>query len=489
MHIAITRRVLVGLAAAFIATAVQAQEQPPLLPPILSESQKSAIDQAANNILVRTSTPAASLAVVKEGQVVYVASYGSAQVSPPTPATSEMRYAIGSVSKQFTAVAALMLAEEGKLSLDEPIRRWYPELTAADRITLRHLLSHTSGYADFWPQDYVMPAMSAPVDPDTVIATWAKRPLEFQPGERYEYSNTGFLIAGRIIEKAVGKPLFAVLQERLFTPLNLPTATSFDARNLAYPPDAMGYRRAALAPVRRALRQGAGWGLGAFELAMTAEDLAKWSAALLERRAPLAPASYDQLFTSVKLNNGRDAGYALGLSTSNGARRRVGHGGEVAGFMAQQTIWLNERTAVVALSNLEAAPAASEIATAVGNILFPPASAPTPPPPIRPALPVPPESPESVKVRTLLKGLQLGQPDRALLTPTLSAYFDRDIVGDFGSSLRPLGGIKTVQPIGQFRRGGMTGGAWRVVFEGGAAVNVSTYITREGKFEQFLVSP
>lgn len=481
MRSIITRRLLLGLAAAFAAATAYAQS--------LTDAQKLAIDQAANTALARTSTPAASVAVVKDGQIVYLQAYGDAQVQPQVVASPSMRFAVGSVSKQFTAVAALMLAEEGKLSLDEPIARWYPDLTGADRITLRHLLNHTSGYADFWPQDYVMPPMSKPADPEAVIRAWATRPLEFQPGARFEYSNTGYMIAGRIIEKAAGQPLFDLLKERVFTPLAMESVVSFDQRNLSYPPDAMGYRRAALAPVRRALPQGSGWGLGAFELAMTAEDLAKWNIALIDRKLPMTSAAYDALFTSAKLSDGRDAGYALGLTVSGNGRRRVGHTGEVAGFMSAQTIWLNDRAAVVAFTNLEAYPAASQIAAGVGQVLFPPSSPSVSPPPVPPALPVPAEGPDAQKVRALLVGLQRGQPDRALLTRDLSDYFDRDLVSDFSTSLRPLGGVRTVQRLGQFRRGGMTGANWRVVFEGGQAVSVSTYATSEGKFEQFLVSP
>ena len=479
-----TRRLVLGLAVWLIA--LPAHPQTPVFG--LTDAQKIAVDQIAASVLSATSTPSASLAVVKDGQIAYVQAYGDAQVSPRLPATPQMRYAIGSVSKQFTAVAILMLAEEGKLSVDEPIARWYPAVTAADRITLRHLLSHTSGIADYWPQDYVMPQMTGDVDPETIISSFAKRPLQFQPGERYEYSNTGFVIAGRIAEMVSQKPLFALLQERVFTPLGMASVVNFDQQGLSHPPDARGYRRGALAPPRPSLKQGSGWGLGAFELAMTAEDLAKWNVALLERRL-LNAGSYEQLFNSAKLSNGRDAGYSLGLSVSNaGGRKRVGHGGEVSGFMAQNTLWVNDRAAVTVFATLEAAPGASNIASQIGQVLFPTTATVGPPPVVPPALPPQAETPEGRRVRTLLASLQKGQPDRTLMTGPLNAYFDRDLLGDFASSLAPLGDIKTVQNLRQFRRGGMTGGDWRVTFAD-RAVEVSTYVTDEGKFEQFLVFP
>ncbi len=454
----------------------------------LTDTQKLAIDMVAAQVLSRTESPSASIAVIKDGQIAYVQAYGDAQVTPRVAAVPTMRYAIGSVSKQFTAAAVLLLAEDGKLSLDEPISRWYPAVTAADRITLRQLLSHTSGIADYWPQDYVMVPMTKAVEPETIISTYGTRPLEFQPGDRNEYSNTGYVIAGRIVEKVAEKPLFAFLQERVFTPLAMESVVNFDQKGLSHPPDATGYRRAALAPPRKSLPQGSGWGLGAFELAMTAEDLAKWDLALIDRRL-LSSASYEQFFSSARLNNGRDAGYGLGLSISNaGGRRRVSHGGEVSGFMSQNTVYLNDRAAVVAFATLEAAPGASMLAAAIGQILFPPANTAGPPPIAPVALPVPPETPEAARVRALLSSLQKGAADRSLMSQNLNDYMDGDLVGDFASSLGPLGEIKTVQSLGMFRRGGMTGGNWRVTFND-RVLSLSTYMTAEGRFEQFLVAP
>jgi CubicO group peptidase (beta-lactamase class C family) len=123
---------------------------------------KRCIDKLANETLTKTGVPSASIAVVKDGQVVYVKAYGDARIDPKTPATPEMRYSIGSISKQFTATAILLLQEQGKLSLDDKVAKFIPDLTRANEVTIRQLLSHTSGYQDYWPQDYVMPMMLEP---------------------------------------------------------------------------------------------------------------------------------------------------------------------------------------------------------------------------------------------------------------------------------------------------------------------------------------
>src|SRR5216110_1726658 len=143
------------------------------------------IDKVAIDTLARTGVPSASIAVVKDGQIAYVKAYGDARLEPKTPASTTMRYSIGSISKQFTAAAILLLQEEGKLSLDDKVAKFIPDLTRAGEVTIRQLLSHTSGYQDYWPQDYVMPMMLEPVTAQKIMETWAKKPLDFEPGTKW----------------------------------------------------------------------------------------------------------------------------------------------------------------------------------------------------------------------------------------------------------------------------------------------------------------
>ena len=128
------------------------------LPPELRQK----IDHAANDVLTATGVPSASIAIVKDSQITYLQAYGNGRLDPATPARPEMRYSIGSISKQFTATAILLLQEQGKLSLDDKVAKFIPNLTRANEVSIRQLLSHTSGYQDYWPQDYVMPMMLQP---------------------------------------------------------------------------------------------------------------------------------------------------------------------------------------------------------------------------------------------------------------------------------------------------------------------------------------
>src|SRR5438105_9970257 len=186
------------------------------------------IDKVATDALTRTGVPSASIAVVKDGQVVYVRAYGDARLEPKTPATAEMRYSIGSISKQFTAAAILLLQEQGKLSLDDKVSKFIPDLTRANEVTIRQLLSHTSGYQDYWPQDYVMPFMLQPVTSQKIMDTWAKKPLDFEPSTRWQYSNTNYVIAGVIVEKAAHMPLLQFLSEKVFIPLGMKSVANID---------------------------------------------------------------------------------------------------------------------------------------------------------------------------------------------------------------------------------------------------------------------
>ena len=177
------------------------------------------VDSIASAVLSSTGVPSATVAVVTHGQLAYAQAYGTARLEPRVAATPDMRYGIGSISKQFTAACVLLLQQEGKLSLDDPVAKYIPGLTRGTEVTIRELLSHTSGYQDFWPQDYVPPAMKKAITPQEILDHWAKQPLDFDPGTRWQYSNTNYAIAALIVEKASGKPFYQFVRTRILDPL------------------------------------------------------------------------------------------------------------------------------------------------------------------------------------------------------------------------------------------------------------------------------
>jgi D-alanyl-D-alanine carboxypeptidase len=198
----------------------------------LAPDLQQKIDKAATDALAKTGVPSASVAIVKDAQIAYLHAYGNARLDPATPATPEMRYSIGSISKQFTATAILLLQEQGKLALDDKVSKFLPDLTRANEVTIRQLLSHTSGYQDYWPQDYVMPMMLQPTTAQRILDGWARKPLDFDPGSKWQYSNTNYVIAGLIVEKASGQPLLEFLQQNVFAPLGMKSVADVDKSKL-----------------------------------------------------------------------------------------------------------------------------------------------------------------------------------------------------------------------------------------------------------------
>src|SRR6185437_3927477 len=230
------------------------------------------VDSIAAAVLDATGVPSASVAVVRHGALAYAHAYGLAKLDPRTPSDTTMRYAIGSISKQFTAAAILLLVQDHKVSLDDPVSKFVPGLARGNDVTIREILSHTSGYQDFWPQDYVPPDMEQPTTPQHIIDRWAKQPLDFEPGTQWQYSNTNFIIAGLIVEKASGTPFSRFIHTRILDALGMKTAVDFDALgpSAAQP---IGYMRYGLGPLRPSTPTGPGWMFGAGELAMTPTDL------------------------------------------------------------------------------------------------------------------------------------------------------------------------------------------------------------------------
>ncbi|HEY6844196.1 MAG TPA: serine hydrolase domain-containing protein [Thermoanaerobaculia bacterium] len=432
----------------------------------------AAIDKAVNDVLKQTGAPSASIAIVKDGKIVYAHAYGLAHIDPPLPAAPGMRYSIGSISKQFTASAILMLAEEGKLSLDDKMARWFPDLTRASDVSIRELLSMTSGYQDFWPQDYVMPMMLNPVTPQEILNGWAKKPLDFEPGTKWQYSNTNYVIAGMIVEKVSGMPLLDLLQKRVFGPLQMTTVVNTDLAPLG-PDEPMRYLRYAVGPPRPAPKEGRGWMFAAGELAMTAQDLAKWDISMIDQSI-LKPASYKTMETEVELANGVGTRYGLGVTVGmSDGRRFLTHGGEVSGFTAQNTVYPDERAAIVVQVNLDASGASGQISSRIAQILFASND---------PTIPA-----TTAQMQKIFEGLQHGQIDRSQFTSNANAYFSDQAIKDFASSLGPLGKWQDFSQASQSLRGGMTLRRYRIRFPQ-KTLSLTTFIMPDGKIEQYQIA-
>jgi CubicO group peptidase (beta-lactamase class C family) len=462
---------LLLLAGSFFAGPAGAQLEVNQLPPDLEQK----VDQVAEQALAQTGVPSASLAIVRDGEIAYTKGYGRARLEPAEAAEPRMRYSVGSISKQFTAAAVLLLEQQGKLSIEDSVSKYLPELTRANEVTIRMLLSHTSGYQDYWPEDYLMPPMLEATTSQHILDVWGRKALDFDPGTKWQYSNTNFVIAGRIVEMVSGEPLMQFLEEHVFHPLAMKEVWNSDLAKLG-DTDAQGYTRYALGPLRPAPKEGAGWMFAAGELAMPAYDLAQWDISLMNR-ALLDKRSYDEMFAPVKLKDGSNSNYGLGLFVRDMSGHLLyEHSGEVMGFTSENYVFPNEKVAIAVLTNQDAARAAGVIARGLTPLL----------------LGVTTQGPNAAEAQALelFENFQQGKIDRSLFTPWCNAYFSEQAMADFRSSLAPMGKPSSVKQMVENLRGGMTFRAFRVEFpNGGKPLVITTYTEPDGKLEQYLVGP
>ncbi len=446
------------------ASLLQAQGPAPI-----SAALREKVDTIARQALTGTGVPSVSIALVQGGAIAYLQAYGDGRIEPHTPALPSARYSIGSISKQFTAAAVLLLAEQGKLSLDDPVSRFVPNLTRGNEVTIRQLLSHTSGYQDYWPQDYVPPFMLQSITADKILDQWARKPLDFDPATEWQYSNTNFVIAGLIVEKASGVPLLQFLSEHIFAPLGMKSVMNIDQNRLTET-DATGYLRYAVGPPRLAPKEGKGWLFAAGELAMPAEDLAKWDISMINRSV-LRPASYAQMQKEVVLKNGLGTRYGLGVEVRQEfGQRAIEHGGEVSGFTAHNIVFPEARMAVVVLVNEDSVEASGDIARKIAALLFREADA----------------GKQEDQSREIFAALQQGKINRALFTDNCNSYFTEQALKDFAGSLGPLGSPTEFTQTFKQDRGGMTFRLFEVRFPK-KTVEVWERIMPDGKIEQYQV--
>ena len=418
--------------------------------------------------LKASGAPSASVSVVKDGKIVFTKAFGKATAD--SVAMADTRYAVGSISKQFTAVALLMLQEQGKLSLDDKVSKYFPNFTRASEVTIRQLLSHTSGYEDYAPQDYIIPEWTKPTSSTAILERWAKKPLNFDPGAKWQYSNTNYVLAGQIFEVVAGQQLVPFLKDRIFTPLRMESAGDCAVPS---PNDAAAFTRYAGGPPRPVQREANGWYFAAGELCMTPYDLALWDVAFLHKQILLGR-SYDELTREVHLNNGDSTHYALGLSVDEFNRiPTLSHSGEVSGFLASNTVYPARDAAIVVLTNQDGVNLIGPITTQVATILFLPA---------QPAA----DDKDTAQVRSILMEFGKGKLNRELFTANANSYFVDQALRDIRQSLAGYGKLQTLTRSSESLRGGMTHRGYRAVFQK-KSVSLNIYVMPDGKFEQFLI--
>lgn len=463
-----------GLTAILAALSLLASAPAPASASPLTAAERAEVDAIARETLASSGVPSASIAIVRGDEIAYAQAYGEAR--PGVRATTETRYAIGSISKQFTAAAVLLLQEDGRLRLDDRIEARVPNLTRGRDITLAQLLSHTSGYRDYWPQDFVPGLMQRPTDAQRILTGWARIPLDYEPGAEFRYSNTGYTAAGLVVERAARQPLHTFLRARIFTPLRMIGATEIDSGPLSGPVDSVGYGRLALGPVQPAVKEGRGWLHAIGDLAMRPTDLALWNLHLMSENlnSPgdvrvLSTQSKAAMTTSVKLTNGQPANYGLGLfvRTSNG-KRLWQHDGAVSGYLADNRIYPDEKLAITVLTNAEFGGVHGALSARLQFLLRE-------------------QPPKVVAARGMLKQFADGRIDRTRFTANGNEYYTDAAVAEIARTLRPLGPARVITLDAERLRGGLTVEVYTLTFATRRATLVARADPASGKYEQFVV--
>lgn len=434
----------------------------------LAAAQADEVDRYLRRQMELRHIPGLSVAVVRKGKLVKAKGYGLANLELRVPATSRSLYDLCSIAKGFVATAIMMLVEEGRLGLEDRITQHLSGLPEAwGEITIRHLLSHTSGIKDFFNdiptnvrQDYT---------DEEFIKLVADQPLNFQPGERYSYSNTGYHLLGMVLRKITGKPYEEVLAERIFRPLGM-SATHLNAIQEVLPNRVSGYtwrdgRWLNCDYWSPTTKDYAGGGFSS-----TVLDMAKWDLALVRERLLKRP-TLEKMWTGALLKSGERAGYGFGWGvTERNGHRIVGHGGGRPGFSTDITHLPDDDLAVIVLTNLDSAGAGS-LSLGVASLYL---SA------LREA-PIEDTDPHTTEaLQGALRDLAAGKLDPELLTPEMRAFFLPDRAREAEALLRSLGPLKSVELLKQRQEGDLRVRRYRARFQKSGLI-VETSQTPEGK--------
>lgn len=369
--------VCLGVAATVFVSLAAAQGPPPPPPPPPASGQAATsgpagpVQQAATDVpgrmeqviqsYVHPGQFMGSVLVARDGNILLSKGYGDADVEWEIPNAPTTKFRIGSMTKQFTATSILLLEERGKLKVEDPVKKYMPDAPAAwDKVTIQSLLTHTSGIPSFtsFPDYHATEAI--PTTPEQLVARFRDKPLEFQPGEKWEYSNSGYVLLGYLIEKISGQSYKDFLEENIFKPVGM-RDSGYDSNQAIVPRRASGYSPGAKGPANAGyIDMTIPFSAGA--LYSTTEDLLRWETALFGGNV-LSAASLTKMTTAFK----SDYGFGLMIHTVNG-RKEVEHGGGFEGFNTEMQYFPEEKLAIIVLGNLNGS-APDEIATKLGAVV------------------------------------------------------------------------------------------------------------------------
>jgi CubicO group peptidase (beta-lactamase class C family) len=286
-----------------------------------------------------------SVLVARGDDVVFNKSFGSANLEWNIANTPATKFRIGSMTKQFTAASILLLEERGKLKVDDPVKKYMPDAPAAwDKITIFNVLTHSAGLPNFTSFPEYAKLQAFPNTPEQIVATFKDKPLDFEPGAKFSYSNSGYVLLGYLIEKISGESYEKFLQENIFTPIGMKDS-GYDSNSVIIERRASGYAPSPAGPVNAEyVHMSVPFGAGA--LYSTTQDLLKWQLALYGGKV-LKPESLAKMTTPFK----DDYAFGLIVRTTDG-RKQMWHNGGIQGFNSSMAWYPESKTSVIVLANL-----------------------------------------------------------------------------------------------------------------------------------------
>ncbi|HEY5339531.1 MAG TPA: serine hydrolase domain-containing protein [Candidatus Aquilonibacter sp.] len=383
------------------------------------------IDADMHAAIARHQAHGLTIAILRDGSMVYEHAYGLRDVAGKLPATVATQYEIGSITKQFTAAAIMQLVDAGKIALDAPLATHMPNAPHANEVTIRQLLSHTSGMPEYLYGRTLVSEMANPTTPEAMIARIKGKPLDFPPGTKWEYSNTNYILLGRVIEIASGESYDTYLFDHVIA--KAPGADFTTMRDEAKLPQmSRGYADGEFAPP---LDDSWAWSAGS--LVGTVADLAAWDAALRGGEV-VAPSAYAQM-TTVQSPPGAETAYGFGLMLDGyDGQPRIWHDGGTLGFSAADQLYPAQHTCIIVLSN-DSSAASYTLANRIFEDLYPAIAA-------EAAKPAPGEEPAfTARVKAVYASVLAGKLDREKFDAPANAALTDAVVAGTSERFKLLG--------------------------------------------------
>lgn len=415
--------------------------------------------------------PGLSLAVVRNGKIVLAEGYGVANIELSVPAKPNTVYQLASVTKQFTATAVMMLVEDGKLGLEDRITQRLTDLPVAwGDVTVRQLLSHTSGIKGYTEVPGFGKRVRDDLSPAEVLGLVKELPLDFKPGEKWAYSNTGYFLLGMLIEKVSGKRYGEFLEERIFRPLGM-TSTRVNELAAIIPNRATGYSwrgrllNAEMTSPTQPFSAGA--------LVSTVEDMAKWDAALYTEKL-LKKASLEQMWTAVSLSGGGAATYGFGWAVDRRqGHRYIGHGGGITGFSTAIDRYPDDGLTVIVLANQEGG-MAGDIARRVAALYVPALAPPE-------TKPIEDQDPQvTARLKAIAVSIAEGKADPNEFAPQTRAVLFPDRIKQAHEVLSGFGDLKSFVLVARSSMGDLREYRYHATF-GTTSLQFGFVLNKEGK--------